>query len=118
MRLPREKPLPTPKEPTKWERFAAKKGIKAHGRRDERGAKKIDDKQSEGVRKWARGNREGDVSGDWLVEVDEKKEAQRAREGKEGDGVRGEARRERKERVKRQERKERANEKRNLRATA
>ena len=26
--LPREKPIPQPKEATKWERFAAKKGIK------------------------------------------------------------------------------------------
>lgn len=32
--LPRAKPVPEPKQPTKWERFAQQKGIKSNKRRD------------------------------------------------------------------------------------
>jgi regulator of ribosome biosynthesis len=32
--LPREKPIPTPKPPTRWEQFASRKGIQKKGKRD------------------------------------------------------------------------------------
>lgn len=103
-RLPREKPVPQPKAPTKWERFAAKKGIKAKTR-DQRQNLAYDEESGEWKRKWGyKGlNKKGE---DYpIVEVDMKKE----RERKEGTSIRGDGRRERKERVKRNERKMRKN---------
>ncbi|KAF1984602.1 ribosomal biogenesis regulatory protein [Aulographum hederae CBS 113979] len=105
--LPREKPLPAAKEPTKWELFAAKKGIKAK-RRDEGGGKKVYDEESgEWVRKWGYKGKNKDGEGDWLVEVDAKKHT--TKEGEEGN-VRAMGRTERMERIKRNERKMRKNE--------
>ncbi|KIV99161.1 uncharacterized protein PV09_09116 [Verruconis gallopava] len=101
--LPREKPIPQPKEPTKWERFAAKKGIAA---KRKEGNKVYDEESGEWVPRWGYkgANKKGEE--DWLVEVDDKKESMT---GEAGD-VRRERRAERKERIKRQERRERANE--------
>lgn len=103
-RLPREKPVPQPKPPTKWERFAAKKGIKAKTR-EQRQNLAYDEESGEWKRKWGyKGlNKKGEDS--WLVEVDPKKEAAR----KEGTSIRGDGRRERVEKIKRNERKMRKN---------
>jgi regulator of ribosome biosynthesis len=100
--LPREKPIPTPKEPTTWEKFAAKKGITSK-KRD--GNKTYDEETGEWVAKWGYGGKNKSGENDWLVEVDEKEEG---RTGEAGDG-RKVKRAERKERVKRQDRRERAN---------
>ncbi|KAL6811305.1 ribosomal biogenesis regulatory protein [Trichoderma sp. SZMC 28013] len=103
-RLPREKPVPQPKPPTKWERFAAKKGIKAKTR-EQRKNLAYDEESGEWKRKWGYKGLNKKGEDDWLVEVDAKKEAQR----KEGTSVRGDGRRERKERIQRNERKMRKN---------
>jgi regulator of ribosome biosynthesis len=100
--IPREKPIPAAKEPTTWERFAAKKGIKDK-RRD--GNKVYDDATGEWVPKWGYKGKNKDGENDWLVEVDEKKEEATG----EAHDKRADGRRERKERIKRNERKERAN---------
>lgn len=103
-RLPREKPVPQEKPPTKWERFAAKKGIKAKTR-DARRNLAYDETTGEWTRKWGyKGlNKKGEDAP--IMEVDMKKE----RERKEGTSIRGDGRRERKERIKRNERKMRKN---------
>ncbi|KAK3185331.1 Rhodanese- sulfurtransferase [Lecanicillium sp. MT-2017a] len=103
-RLPREKPVPAVKPPTKWERFAAKKGITAKTREQRRNLA-YDEETGEWKRKWGYKalNKKGED--DWLVEVDPKAERDRA----EGTSIRRDGRRERKERVKRNERKMRKN---------
>lgn len=103
-RLPREKPVPQPKPPTKWERFAAKKGIKPKTREQRRNLA-YDEESGEWKRKWGYKalNKKGED--DWVVEVDMEKEKSR----KEGTSVRADGRRERKERVKRNERMMRKN---------
>ncbi|KAF2842963.1 RRS1-domain-containing protein [Patellaria atrata CBS 101060] len=101
--LPREKPVPAEKEPTKWERFAAKKGIKDK-RRD--GKMVYDEGSGEWVPKWGYKGKNKEGEGEWLVEVDEKRESET---GEAGD-KRRDGREERKERVKRNERRQRANE--------
>ncbi|EHK15676.1 uncharacterized protein TRIVIDRAFT_38549 [Trichoderma virens Gv29-8] len=103
-RLPREKPVPQPKPPTKWERFAAKKGIKAKTREQRRNLA-YDEESGEWKRKWGYKGLNKKGEDDWLVEVDQKKEAER----KEGTSIRGDGRRERKERIQRNERKMRKN---------
>jgi regulator of ribosome biosynthesis len=103
--LPREKPLPKPKAPTKWERFAAKRGIKPKTR-EQRKNLKYNEETGDWERRWGYKGTNKAAETDWLVEVDPKKEAER----KEGTTIRGDARRERKERVKRNERKMRKNE--------
>jgi regulator of ribosome biosynthesis len=102
--LPREKPIPAKKEPTTWEKFAAKKGITK--KKGTEGNKTYDEDTGEWVAKWGYGGTNKKGEDDWLVEVDDKEES---RTGVAGD-VRKVKREERKERVKRQERKERANE--------
>lgn len=109
--LPREKPLPTPKPPTKWEQFAKRKGI-APKTKEQRKNLVWDESRGEWVKKWgwkgdvvARDRAEGRVPQDWVVEVDAKKEEKL----KDGETVRGAGRRERKERARRNERKERSN---------
>lgn len=105
--LPREKPLPAKKEQTKWEKFAAKKGIKD---KKKEGKLVFDEETQEWVPKWGYKGRNKDGEGDWIVEVDEKKER---KEGKGNEiGVGGDGRRERKEKVRRNERSQRANERR------
>lgn len=103
--LPREKFVPAEKEPTKWERFAAKKGIKAK-RKDERGKMVYDEEKGDWVPRWGYKGKNKDGESDWLVEVDDKKEKA---SGEAGD-QRKENRTDRKDRVKRNERRMRANE--------
>lgn len=105
--LPREKPVPADKPLTKWEEFAKKKGIQGKKRE---GKLVYDEEKKDWVPKYGYKGKNKDGEGDWLVEVDEKKEA---RTGEAGD-ARKERREERKERVRRQERRERANERRAL----
>lgn len=111
--LPREKPLPKPKEETKWEKFAKKKGIKEA----KRGAGKTeyDEAKGEWVPKWGYKGRNKEGEGEWIVEVDGKRERDLEGEG-EGRTVRGEGRRERVEKIRRNERKQRANERKGKRA--
>lgn len=103
--LPREKPIPTEKAPTKWELFAKKKGIKDKKRE---GKLVYDEEKGEWVPKWGYKGKNKEGENDWLVEVDEKKEKET---GEAGD-ARVEKRAERKERARRNERKMRANERR------
>jgi regulator of ribosome biosynthesis len=103
--LPREKPLPPPKAQTTWEKFAAKKGIKAKSK-ETRKKMVYDENTGEWVPKWGYKGKNKEGEGDWIVEVDEKKE----RERKEGTQIQGDGRRERKEKVRRNERSMRANE--------
>jgi regulator of ribosome biosynthesis len=100
--LPREKPIPAAKEPTKWERFAAKKGIKDK-KRD--GKLVYDEATGEWVPKWGYKGKNKEGENDWLVEVDEKREEATG----EAHDKRADGRKERKERIRRNERKERAN---------
>lgn len=103
-RLPREKPVPQPKAPTKWERFAEKKGIMPK-RRDARRNLAFDEDTKEWKRKWGYGGLNKKGEDDWVVEVDPAKEAAL----KNGETLRGEGRRDRRERVKRNDRKMRKN---------
>lgn len=115
--LPRWKPLPKPKVPTKWEQFARKKGIGKFGGNLKGGAnledrKKnlvYDEESGEWVKKWGyKGkNKQGEGS-EWLVELDDK-QIRKEKGLDEGMTIRNEGRRERKEKMKRQERKERSN---------
>lgn len=67
--LPREKPLPKPKAPTKWELFAAKKGIKPK----ERAGKMVyDEEAGEWVPKWGYKGANKKLDDQWLVEIDDK----------------------------------------------
>ncbi|KAK2755510.1 Rhodanese- sulfurtransferase [Arachnomyces sp. PD_36] len=115
--LPRHKPLPTPKPPTKWELFARKKGIGKFrsklGADDTERRKKLvyDEASGEWVPRWGYKGKNKSGEDDWLVEVDMKKEREREAEGKEG-GVRSLGRKERLEKVRRNERKQRANDRR------
>ncbi|MCJ1431817.1 Rhodanese- sulfurtransferase [Xylographa pallens] len=106
-RLPREKPLPAEKQQTKWEKFAKKKGIKEKKKGE--GKMVYEEETGEWVPKWGYKGRNKDGEGDWIVEVDEKKEKKVEAKG-DGSTVRGEGRRERKEKVRRNERKQRSNE--------
>ena len=102
--LPREKPLPAAKPETKWEHFARKKGI--NDRKRGEGKTVYDEEKGEWVPKWGYKGRNKEGEGDWVVEVDVKKEKELA----EGETLRGRSRRERVENAKRNERKQRANE--------
>ncbi|KDQ08876.1 hypothetical protein BOTBODRAFT_117992 [Botryobasidium botryosum FD-172 SS1] len=63
--LPRAKPLPKPKPPTKWERFAAAKGIQ-HKVRD----KKVwDEEKQEWVNRWGMRGKNKDVEEQWIHEL-------------------------------------------------
>lgn len=104
-RLPREKPVPEPKPPTKWERFAAKKGIKPKTREQRRNLA-YDEQSGEWKRKWGYGGLNKQGQDDPIIEVDMKAE----RERKEGTSIRGDGRRQRKENLRRNERKMRKNE--------
>lgn len=114
--LPREKRVPTPKAPTKWEAFAAKKGIGKFARgsmaqqdREGRAGKMVFDKESgEWVPKYGYKGRSRAGEDDWLVEIDDKK----ARPDGQDVDPRAQKRAERKDRVKRNERAQRANERR------
>jgi regulator of ribosome biosynthesis len=73
--LPREKPLPEAKEPTKWEKFAARKGIKPKTREQRRAkGRQFNETTGEWERTWGyKGNpkKEGQVPDDWITEVNE-----------------------------------------------
>jgi regulator of ribosome biosynthesis len=103
MILPREKSIPKDKEPTKWELFAKKRGIKAK-KRD--GKLVYDETKGDWVPKYGYkgANKAGEEN--WLVEVDVDKETRTG----EAHDVRKEKRAERKERIKRQDRRMRSNE--------
>lgn len=104
--MPREKPVPAAKPLTRWQEFAKKKGLAPKKRE---GKMVYEPATGEWVPKYGYKGKNKDGEGDWLVEVDEKKEARTG----EAQDVRLERRAERVERVKRQERRERANERRN-----
>ncbi|KAA8893524.1 ribosome biogenesis regulatory protein-domain-containing protein [Sphaerosporella brunnea] len=68
--LPREKPIPKDREPTKWELFAKKKGIKA---KKKDGKLVYDEEKQEWVPKWGYKGKNKEAEAQWLVEVDDKK---------------------------------------------
>ena len=118
--LPRHKPLPTPKPPTKWELFARKKGIGKYNTKpgaalaDKERRKKLvyDEQKGEWVPKWGyKGKNKADQD-DWLVEVDDKDWKKEADTAAGGSSIRGLSRADRKDKVKRNERKMRSNERR------
>jgi len=67
--LPREKAIPKAKAPTKWEQFAARKGIKA---KTKDGKMVYDEEKGEWVPKWGYKGKNKDLDDQWLVEVDDK----------------------------------------------
>ncbi|EJU06360.1 RRS1-domain-containing protein [Dacryopinax primogenitus] len=63
--LPRAKPLPKPKPPTRWEKFAAAKGIQKKRREN-----KVWDEEKQVFRdRWGRGGKNKELEEQWLVEV-------------------------------------------------
>lgn len=68
--LPREKPLPKPKPPTKWEKFAAKKGIQPKAKS---GKTVYDEASGEWVPKWGYKGKNKQLDDQWLVEIDDSK---------------------------------------------
>lgn len=67
--LPREKGIPKAKAPTKWEQFAARKGIKAKAKD---GKMVYDEATGEWVPKWGYKGKNKDLDNQWLVEIDDK----------------------------------------------
>ncbi|KAG6845422.1 hypothetical protein H0H87_009329 [Tephrocybe sp. NHM501043] len=63
--LPRSKPLPKPKPQTKWEAFAAAKGIQ-HKIRDK---KEWDEERQEWVNRWGRNGKNKQIEEQWITEV-------------------------------------------------
>ncbi|CAD6196469.1 unnamed protein product [Caenorhabditis auriculariae] len=63
-RLPREKKIPEKKEPTKWEKYAAEKGIKKRTK-----AKKVFDEQSKEWKPTYGYRRGNDDTKDWVIEI-------------------------------------------------
>ncbi|KAG9317835.1 ribosome biogenesis regulatory protein-domain-containing protein [Chiua virens] len=62
---PRTKPLPKPKQPTKWERFAASKGIQ-----QKRRERKIwDEEKQEWTDRWGWNGKNKEKEGQWIHEV-------------------------------------------------
>jgi regulator of ribosome biosynthesis len=120
--LPRWKPIPKPKAPTKWEAFAKKKGIGKFGGNLKGGAQLeerrknmvFDEEKGEWVKKWGYKGKRQQAEGEWLVELDEKKK-NKEKGLEDGASIRGEGKRERMERARRQERKQRNNERRGKR---
>ncbi|KAI0394837.1 ribosomal biogenesis regulatory protein [Xylariaceae sp. FL0594] len=92
--LPREKPLPEAKAPTKWEQFAAKRGIKPKTREQRRmRSQKFNEATGEWEKTWGYNKdgridrkEKGMVQQDWLVEVDEKKEREEKEARRKGKG--------------------------------
>jgi regulator of ribosome biosynthesis len=63
--LPRAKPLPKPKPPTKWERFAQAKGIQK-----KRKEKKVwDEEKQEWVNRWGKDAKNKEKEDQWITEV-------------------------------------------------
>ncbi|KAG7661382.1 RRS1 [[Candida] subhashii] len=67
--LPREKAIPKAKAPTKWEQFAARKGIKAKAKD---GKMVYDEATGEWVPKWGYKGKNKELDDQWLVEVEDK----------------------------------------------
>lgn len=67
--LPREKAIPKAKAATKWEQFAARKGIKA---KTKDGKMVYDEATGEWVPKWGYKGKNKDLDNQWLVEVEDK----------------------------------------------
>ncbi|ODQ45464.1 hypothetical protein PICMEDRAFT_17933 [Pichia membranifaciens NRRL Y-2026] len=66
-KLPREKSIPKPREPTRWEKFASKKGIQKKGKQ----AKLVyDEDTKEWVNKWGYKGANKKVDNQWLVEAE------------------------------------------------
>jgi regulator of ribosome biosynthesis len=63
--LPRAKPLPKPKPPTKWERFAAAKGIQ----KTVRDRRVWDEERQEWVNRWGWNGKNKDQEEQWIHEV-------------------------------------------------
>lgn len=113
--LPREKRVPTPKAPTKWEQFAAKKGIGKNKRKGQEGEDRAgkmvyDEASGEWIPKYGYKGKNKQGENDWLVEVDEKEERGKAQAGEAGKDPRNMSRGEKREKIRRNERKMRANE--------
>lgn len=116
--VPRHKPLPTPKAPTKWELFARKKGIGKYSSKpgaalaDKERRKNLvyDEASGEWVPKWGYKGKNKDMDNQWLVEVNEKDWKKEEDAAAKGSSIRGMSRTERKQKIKRNERKMRANE--------
>lgn len=66
--LPREKAIPKAKAATKWEQFAAKKGIKAKAKD---GKLVYDEATGEWVPKWGYKGKNKALDDQWLVEIDD-----------------------------------------------
>ncbi|KAI5810801.1 ribosomal biogenesis regulatory protein [Pyronema omphalodes] len=71
--LPREKAIPKPREPTKWELFAKKKGITDKPRD---GKLVYDEEKQEWVPKWGYKGKNKEVENQWLVEIDDTKKTE------------------------------------------
>ncbi|KAL7666888.1 Uncharacterized protein ABC855_g550 [[Candida] zeylanoides] len=67
--LPREKAIPKAKAMTKWEKFAAKKGIQSKAKD---GKMVYDEATGEWVPKWGYKGKNKDIDSQWLVEVEDK----------------------------------------------
>lgn len=67
--LPREKSIPKAKPQTRWEQFAAKKGIKAKAKD---GKLVYDEEAQEWVPKWGYKGKNKQMDDQWLVEINEK----------------------------------------------
>lgn len=65
IQLPRAKHLPKPKPPTKWERFAAAKGIQ----KKIRDRKVFDEDKQEWVNRWGKDGKNKETEDQWLTEV-------------------------------------------------
>jgi len=63
--LPRAKPLPKPKPPTKWERFADAKGIQ----KKKRERKVFDEEKDQWVDRWGKDGKNKDKETQWIHEV-------------------------------------------------
>lgn len=74
--LPREKAVPAAKAATRWQQFAAKKGIQP---KKKEGKMVYDEDTAEWVPRWGFKGANKKRDGEWLVEVDERKERERER---------------------------------------
>ena len=63
--LPRSKPLPKPKPPTKWEKFASAKGIQ----KKKRDRKVFDEEKQEWVNRWGKGGKNREAEEQWITEI-------------------------------------------------
>lgn len=66
--LPRGKPVPEPKQPTKWERFARDKGIKSKSNKT-REKKVWDDTTQKWLPRYGYNKVRNDEQKDWLIEI-------------------------------------------------